>query len=137
MRASLRRLVGKLPIKTDPYVEQWGYMREHLEYQFNFTPGNVVASFVMLIGIPMGLHRMVKGEFVRTVDSNPVLSFLGTLRGGAFVSTLLQRSPITAPMLYKPDRAVLPFCSTARLLLWEMSIRGDNRGGNMVAKYQV
>ena len=70
MRPTLRALAGKLPIKTSPHVEEWAKMREMKEFDFVWTPKNVVINLVVCVGIPLTMYHTIKNEFVRGL-SNP------------------------------------------------------------------
>lgn len=56
---------GDLPVRENKFVEQWGHMRENLEYKFRWTPKTI--RTVLLAGaiFPVLVYRMTVKEFVR------------------------------------------------------------------------
>jgi len=57
---------GDLPVRENKFVEQWGHMRENLEYKFRWTPKTMRTVLFAGVLFPVLVYRMTVKEFVRT-----------------------------------------------------------------------
>ena len=52
---------------TNPFVEAWGYKREHIEKTFRFTPKTLTAIALGGVLFPLLIYKVQIREFVRAL----------------------------------------------------------------------
>jgi len=81
MRWSLRRLAGSHnpnermphgwePVKLDPAVERWAYMRENVYTTFKFTTRNTPVIILYMVVVPYGLYKSIEWS-MKSYDLRP------------------------------------------------------------------
>jgi hypothetical protein len=58
-------MAGGLNAHTNPFVEAWGYKREHIEKTFRFTPKALGIIAVTGVLFPLWVYKVSIREFVR------------------------------------------------------------------------
>ena len=59
-----KRYVGNLPVKPNPYVEDWATKRENVELTFKFDGKTLATLGVAAVTVPYMIYHMCISEFV-------------------------------------------------------------------------
>jgi hypothetical protein len=56
---------GDLPVHPNPFLEQWGLRREHIEDTFYWTPRTLATIALVGVVVPVSIYKVGVAEFVR------------------------------------------------------------------------
>ena len=59
-----KRHIGNLPVKPNPYVEDWATHRENVEMTFKFDGKTIAILGVAAVTVPYAIYQMCCSEFV-------------------------------------------------------------------------